>query len=531
MRHFILSALLCCCLPAPLLAADEAVDQARASAQIAGTTLSKVQRWLHETALPKIDPESGLYISHTRGSGRYREALWNYDDAAADTYPFLFWAAWYTDHDKIKGPVFDVLLAEQKHCNLNNHPKLPLDRIPTAVNHKTLEKVIKSKDDTVFAAMEYVKDGLIPIVEIAGTDNPWFDRMRAIVDDIWKHAEIDTPYGKITTNSLEANGEMLQVLPRLYCATGERKYLDWAIRLADSYLLPGGFVPVSLRDHGCEIVGGLGLLYGVLSEIDPGKAKVYEPHIKHILDEILTHGINEHGIMFNRMNQPKSGLSDSWGYNYVTHLCYDIAQGQPVYRERVRQTLANLADEKYRAYPWEGKSMDGFADSIEGALYLVNREPVPEALAWIDRETANHIVIVDDPKHMWSTYKLESNGVRTALQHAMMHTRGTLARPWQPGLQLGAHQEGKTLTVVLKSDKAWEGNLLFDKPRHHLEMGFSVDWPRMNSMPEWFTVMPDAKCTVTLGDKSTTHQGSALHQGLPLKLEAGEEKVLVIEKP
>ena len=101
---------------------------ARESAQIAGLTLSKTQRWLHEVALPKIDPETKLYISHSGGSGRYREAGWNYDDTAADTYPFLFWAAWYTDRDKIDGPILDVLEAEQRICNY-------LDRIPTAVNH------------------------------------------------------------------------------------------------------------------------------------------------------------------------------------------------------------------------------------------------------------------------------------------------------------------------------------------------------------------------------------------------------------
>ncbi|MFP6596478.1 MAG: porin [Candidatus Hydrogenedentota bacterium] len=49
--------------------------QADISAEIAGHSLSKVHRWLHEIALPKIDPETGLYFA--RG-------LWNYRDTAAD---------------------------------------------------------------------------------------------------------------------------------------------------------------------------------------------------------------------------------------------------------------------------------------------------------------------------------------------------------------------------------------------------------------------------------------------------------------
>jgi len=93
------------------------VAKARASAAIAGHTLGKVQRWLHEAALPTIDPKTKLYISSDHGSARYRESLWNYDDTAADTYQFLFWAAWYTDRDTISGPILDVLEAEQRLCN------------------------------------------------------------------------------------------------------------------------------------------------------------------------------------------------------------------------------------------------------------------------------------------------------------------------------------------------------------------------------------------------------------------------------
>lgn len=501
---------------------DKAIEQARASAPMASYTLSKVQRWLHQAALPKIDPKTKLYIAHTRGSARYRESLWNYDDAAADTYPFLFWAAWYTDFDKIDGPVLDVLEAEQRICN-------HLDRIPTAVNHKTLEKQIKSKDTLIFAASEYVKDGLIAIIEVAGKDNPWFQRMRDIQDDIWKHADIDTPYGKIPTKNIEANGEQIQALTRLFTATGEKKYLQWAERLADYYLLEGDFVPTRLRDHGSEIIGGLGLLLGVESVHNPEKAKVYLPHIRKMLDVVLAKGTNEDGLMHNTLGK-KGGLSDGWGYNYVAYLCYDMAAGKPVYRERVAATLRNIAKPKYRDYPWEGKSIDGFADAVEGGLYLINRLPIPDAIAWADHETTANIVRVGDQDHMWTTMKLDSNGVRTALQHALMHTRGTIARPWRQDLTLGAGQDGDTLIVVMKALDPWTGKLVIDKPRHRLEMGFSKDWPRMNTMPEWFTAEPHGAYLVKdmQTGKTTSHPGADLHAGLPVTLKPGEERILHI---
>ncbi|MCH7226348.1 hypothetical protein [Haloferula sp. A504] len=504
---------------------DDAIARARASAEIAGRSLSKVQCWLHEKALPKIDPKTGLYISHTSGSGRYRSSLWNYDDAAADTYPFLFWAAWYTDREKIDGPILGVLEAEQRICN-------HLDRIPTAVNPATLEKQIRSKDDLIFAASEYVKDGLIAIVEVAGRDNPWFERMRAIEDDIWKHADVDTDYGKIPTGNLEANGEQIQALVRLFTATGEVKYLDWAERLADHYLLGGDFLPTRLRDHGCEIIGGLGLLFAVETVHRPEKAAAYRPHLRRMFDEILERGTNEDGMMFNALDQKKGPLSDGWGYNYVAYLCFDMATGETIYQPAVERTLANLSKPLYQDYRWEGNSIDGFADSIEGGLYLINRLPVPEAIAWADDQSAKHLVKVADEDHLWGTMKLESNGVRTVLQHAMMHTRGTTAHPWQQGLQLGASQQEDGLTVVVKSDKAWTGRLVFDKPRHRLGMGFSKDWPRMNTMPEWFTVEPDARYVVEdpATGQQATHPGTSLIEGLELTLEPGVERQLVIRK-
>jgi len=505
---------------------EEAVAQARKSAHIAGYSLSKVQRWLHEVALKKIDPETKLFISHTSGSGRYRASLWNYDDAAADTYPFLFWAAWYTDPDQINGPVLEVLKAEQRICNY-------LDRIPTAVNHKTLEKDIKSKDDLIFAASEYVKDGLVAIVEVVGRDNPWFERMRGIEDDIWKHADIDTPCGKLPTLNLEANGEQIQVLARLHAMTGEKKYLEWAERIADYYLLKGDFVPPRLRDHGCEIIGGLGMLLGVESEHNPEKLRVYLPLVRKMLDEILARGTNEDGMMFDQLGHP-GHLSDGWGYNYVTYLCYDRVVGEPVYRERIERTLRNLMKPQYRNYNWEG-NIDGFADSIEGAIYLLNRIPVPEGLAWVDREIAANVTRASEPlatAKLWTTYKLEANAVRTVLMHAMMHTRGSIARPWRQDLTLGASQSGDELTVVMKADQAWSGRLIIDKPRHRLEMGFKYDWPRMNTMPEWFTAEPDDHYNVRdlVAGTVTTHAGADLHAGLPVTLAPGEERQIQISK-
>jgi hypothetical protein len=56
----------------------------------------------------------------------------------------------------------------------------------------------------------------------------------------------------------------------------------------------------------------------------------------------------------------------------------------------------------------------------------------------------------------------------------------------------------------------WSGTLEVDKPRHRLLMGFTRDWPRMNTMPEWFVAEPDEDYVVedlTTGT-TTTYTGA-----------------------
>jgi len=505
--------------------AGGAFEQAAKSAEIAGYSLSKVHRWLHERALKQIDPETKLY----KADGR-----WNYRDTAADCYPFLVWAAHVVDEEALNGPVRDVLHAEIELCN-------HIDRIPAPWDFGKKKKVENHPwDQVVYEASEYVKDGLIAIVEVTGRDE-WFARMKGIEEDLWKHARIDTPFGKIPSTNVEVNGEQLQALVRLYTMTGEKKFLTWAERLGDYYLSKGDFVPSRLRDHGCEIIGGLGLLLAVECSENRQKAKQYEQPVKYMLDQILLRGLNADGMMLNTISAspgPHEGrLSDGWGYNYVGYLCYDMAIGKNVYRGQVERTLRNLLKPQYKNYPWEGKSIDGYADSIEGGIYLVNRLPVKEALEWIDREMAANVARSKEPLEtaaLWGTMKLESNGVRTVLMHALMHTRGLIARPWRRDLKLGAAQMGDGLTIVMEAEKPWKGKIVFDIRRHKAYMGFKKDWPRMNTLPEWFIVEPGHSYRIRYPNTKTgsgvMKTGKELAEGLEVELRAGQRLRLDVEK-
>lgn len=65
-------------------------------------------------------------------------------------------------------------------------------------------------------------------------------------------------------------------------------------------------------------------------------------------------------------------------------------------------------------------------------------------------------------------------------------------------------------------------------------MGFEQDWPRMNAVPEWFTVEPDEAhlYEVKSVDRGTSQStsGKSLDEGLPVRLEPGKPLRLVVTR-
>jgi hypothetical protein len=203
--------------------------------------------------------------------------------------------------------------------------------------------------------------------------------------------------------------------------------------------------------------------------------------------------------------------------------------GVPVYRSQIEHTLRNLSKPKYQNYPWEGSSIDGFADSVEGGIYVLNRYPVKEGFDWVNSEVAKNIALSHEPletAELWGTMKLQANGVRTTIMHALMHTRGLIARPWNIGMELGACPTANGLAVIIKTKKDFKGKIFFDIPRHKYYMGFEQDWPRMNTLPEWFTVEPDDTHFYMIENIDTKRtriiSGKSLSKGLPVHIAPGK---------
>jgi len=513
---------------------DPAFSQALENGRLANEGFVRCQNYV-KGWLEHADPRTGLIPKGLRGD---RRDIWNAQDAAADNYPFMVLTAAITDRSLFDGRMLNMLNTE---TNLTSR----IGRLPDTYSFSKHYFKYAEPDigRIMFGASEYVKDGLLPLTEWLGT-SPWSDRMIGILDDMWKRAPVKTKYGKIISQDHEINGEMLQTLSRIYWMTGERKYLEWAIRLGDYYLL-GEHHPtrdeteLRLRDHGCEIVSGLCELYATVHFVMPQipemreKKQAYQDPIHEMLDRILEVGRNEDGLFYNTINpktgQHSEGIADTWGYDLNGFYTVYLIDKTESYRQAVLQALGSL-NEKYRNYRWEGSySADGFADSIESAINLYNREPVPSAGEWIDSET----------RIMWNKQRRDGiiegwhgdgNFARTTIMYCLWKTKGVTIRPWREDVIFGAVQEGDTLKLCIVADKQWEGKILFDTPRHRTNMKMPFDWPRINQFPEWFTVQDGRGYEVQdlTSNSKTTYTDKQLKEGITTNLQPRIEQHLVV---
>ncbi|MBK8504948.1 MAG: hypothetical protein IPL46_23655 [Saprospiraceae bacterium] len=440
-----------------------------------------------------------------------------------------------TDSVLLNGTMMRMLESEQKLTSRVGH--LP-DTYNFLKSGYDSDKIVM--EDIIFGSSEYIKDGLLPLTEWLG-ESSWSDRMIDILDDIWAHAEIGTTFGKIPSENVEVNGEMLQVLSRIYFMTDEAKYLEWAIRLGDYYLL-GDHHPtrdvssLRLRDHGCEIVSGLCELYAVVSSADAEKKVAYQPHIFEMLEKILEVGRNEDGLFYDVVN-PQTGeiinsrVADNFGYNlngfYTVYLLDSIV----AYREAVIKALMNL-NMHYRDFDWENGSADGYADAIEGTLNLYNRENVNDVEEWLDSEI----------QVMWSKQQEDGiiegwhgdgNFARTTIMYCLWKSKGLTLKPWRADVAVAAEMDGDTLWIAVKADSSWKGRLIFDQLRHSTILNLPFDWPRINQFTEWFTIQTGREYQVQKmgGERLQNIYSGRLSDGLPLEIGEGVHYFRVYSDP
>jgi hypothetical protein len=423
-------------------------------------------------------------------------------NSGADLYPYLILAAELTDPDLYHGRMMDMLRNEVRYTNT------PWN-IPANLDLKTGQL----GEPSMFGAGEYAKDGLLAVTEYLG-HTPWYYRMVDMVAAAMEHASVDSRFGKLPASDSELNGDYLQVLARLANMTADARFEEWARRIADAYIeevIPGSHgVPsgkwdftahtgdqhLRLRDHGNELIVGLVLQYANEQRRQTPRAAKWKLVIATLLDRVLE-SANPDGMLYNEVATDtlkpfNSGLSDNWGYIYGAVYTFYQCTGEARYRDAVLKALRNLPN--YRRYVWEPRpndpqltlgSFDGYADSLESALYLVAREPVPQALDWIESEM-NVMLDMQKPDGHIEYWYGEGNFNRTAMLYAFMQSAGVRPAHWKPGMRVGGIRDGPRLRLSLTVPSPTV--IRFDYARHRRLLNLDRNYVRLNEFPEWFVV-------------------------------------------
>ncbi len=509
--------------------------QARDNGRQFEAALASMQRLLH-VWLTHADSKTLLLPDRIPGRAHglkpgVTRRLYTPHNSGADLYPYLILTANLTDRDLYNGRLMQMLRNEVRYTTVQ-------ESIPANLEMSTGELGPPS----LFGAGEYAKDGLLAVTEYLGR-TPWFYRMTDMVTDAMNRAPVDTRFGKLPASDAELNGDYLQALVRLEVMTGDQRYVEWARRIAGAYIeevLPGNYgVPsgnwdfqkhtgdgqLRLRDHGNEMVVGLVLQFALENCWQTPRAQAWRAPLAKMLDRILE-SANGDGLLYNQvdaqtMKPVRDGLSDNWGYVYGAVYTFYQCTGETKYREAVRKVLSNLP--KYRNWNWEPGgpdlplgSFDGYADSIESAIYLANREPVPEALAWIDSEMKVMMAMQQPDGHVENWYG-EGNYNRTAMLWALLKSQGVRPEQWTPGVHVGGVRDAARLYLSLEALRPTK--LQFDFARHRRVMNLDKNYVRLNELPEWFTVDENTLYRVrpAAGGEAQVLLGSELIIGVTLE--------------
>ncbi len=455
--------------------------------------------------------------------------FWNAKDCSADNYPFLTLTAYFTDKFIFNTTMKTILANEQRLCNR-------VDNLPDDwdFERRGFRNAEIDMSAIIFGASEYIKDGLLPLTEYLGSSE-WSERMYALMDDIWKYAKIETEVGLLPDTSHEVAGDLMQALARMYWQSRNPKYKEFAFRIGDYFLLyhpPHKSEYLQLDDHGCEVIGGLAEVYLLAKYEDESRYQKWKNEMHNLIDTILKLGRNEKGLFYEAIN-PQTGkikrdaLTDNWGYNYNAVATVGFIDGEERYLNEVKFVLDNLLE--FKDYPWEGDGADGLADSLEGALNLINRFPFEPASIWADY-TAERLLKKQRPSGIIEGWYGDGNSARTMLMYALWKSQGCYLEPWRADLGVGAIKcEDGALNVIVTSEWKWDGKLKFDIPRHKENLKMPFDYPRLNQFPEWFTVVKNKIYIVRVNDREDKVSGEQLLGGIPLSLTAnGKIQVRII---
>lgn len=496
---------------------------------------------VHDAWMPMRNPETKLFPE------AYNNSEWNYRNTAADFFGFQLQIAMYTDAPTLED-LRDTLRAEAALAGPGE--------LCQPVNAKSGAAINENSRELRFASSEYAKDGLLSVYEAYG-DEQAYARLVEVVDALLAHSNQESQFGIIPDKRSEVLGEMLQVLSRMSLVSENEAYPEMASRIADAIIgqmlaenhgLPAHTFDyasntadkpvVMLRDHGNEVVGGLAEVYAlaVSRSDDPvwaERADRWAEPIAHMLELIFDVAVNDDGLIVNTVDADTMTIvddrpNDNWGYvvNGVLLFVEASERRESFDTERLSRLQADVDSVVASVVAtdgiaWEGLHHDGYADTIESALYCAYHRPelAPILLPWIDDQIGVMMRMQLGSGFVARTY-LDGNFIRTAMMYADMRTGGWSVEPWSPDVRVGlAMNQAGDGALVVESAAAYEGKLVYRLPPHALVEALPWDWPRLNSWPRWLP--PEAIGEVVSSDGTEGVAAEDLAEGLPISFEPG----------
>ena len=515
-----------CCLASEDIEGNASWSIALRRADIYSDCGLNAGRLLHGWIDLKQDPTTGLFS---------RGGTWDYHNEAADHYSSLVLVAFHLDPSLNQGgnPLHRTLISSRELCATSSG-------IPTTYD---LKNHTPGDVASLASLSEWLRDGLIRICEVKGTDNDWYREMVRLVDAMLQAANQAGGTASAFSGP-ETAGNMLQTLVRLHAMSGHPKYLQAAEDIADAVFFEQGLSArdVAFLDHGCELVPGLGELLALEHKLDRPQAKRYQRPMQRLLDEVLLLSAHPKTGLF--CESTKTGAvrrrqpPDTWGYVLFAYQNYDLATGGnrygPAVEKPMRWLVANRSaydDLKDTLWP-RSTSSDDWSDSHESMIVLWNRyRHVDGVFDWLDWATLRH-------KHRRGRDKkygpfdgghFDGSTGRSLAMHMMVCSQGVRILPFVEGIGAGGVPQGDGLLLALKAKSAWTGTVCFDRPRGVFPTA-NIDWARLNEMPQWFVVQPHGDYRVTVDNKAPKRiTGRQLIDGLRIEIGANDLKRVFVE--
>ncbi len=519
-------------IPPELL--DECLRRGESYAECGQSARRLLEGWIDNN----YDPETKLIFRKVGD----RPRRWDYHNVAADYYSSLVHVANYVAPETIEpgAKLHQTLLSAKELCTLENG-------IPALYD---LDSGRLGREGTYLELSEWLRDGLIRIVENLGADNVWYEELRRLSDAMIRVAGERGGLYRQCAPSTEALGNMLQSLARLYVISGDERYLEAAEQIGDALLLDPNVDTFrkmverrdSFRDHGCEMIPGLAELFVVECKLGSERAVSYREPLAKVLDSILrTSAHPETGFFCGDLDGDGNTVwlqpPDTWGYVLFSYENFDRATGTDRYRRAIEKPIRWLLENRRnfeqcrKAKLWpHAAHRDTWSDSHESMIILAGRldifdRQVFDWLDWMTRQS-EHRKHLDERYGPYLNAHDDGSTGRCLATHMMACSQGVRHAPFQEGLRVGAMPFGDGLVLSLESEKPYRGKLRFDWPRGVYATG-TLDWARLNEMPAWFVAEPEKKYLVTFnGEQEMVTPGRELIDGLPVEVEPGDVRTV-----